>query len=224
MSYKLGKICFPKDINCLYNNGRKYSYTEERYQRIKKKLKYVKDNNLSLIYILYISSENKNCIKIGSSESYNLFLKRGGRFYTHTKNFHSDSKPILLKIIPVKNYVRTIEERLHKTLKKKYKENKIKLPYDNNEYVSFSNETYLFDKEMYYSIDYYVDKIETILVKEIDGYNRIQALAGYDSDDSFIVDEVDESDYKINVEIPNDENITSDNLKDLFMNCKNIRT
>ena len=103
MSYKLGKICFPKKNNCLYNNGRKYNYTEERYQRIKKKLKYVKNNNLSLIYVLYISNENNNCIKIGSSESHILFLKRGGRFYTHTKNFHCDSKPILLKIIPVKN-------------------------------------------------------------------------------------------------------------------------
>ena len=221
MSYKIGKICFPKDNNCLYNNGRKYNYTEERYQRIKRKLKYVKDNDLSLIYVLYISNENNNCIKIGSSESHRLFLKRGGRFYTHTKNFHSDSKPILLKILPVKNYVRTIEERLHKTLKRKYKENKIKLPYDNNEYVSFSNETYLFDKEMFNSISYYIDKIETIIDKDIDGR---EALAGYDSDDSFIVDDADESDNEINVEIQNDENITTENLKDLFMNCKNIRT
>lgn len=221
MSYKLGKICFPKDNNCLYNNGRKYNYNEERYQRIKKKLKYVKDNNLSLIYILYISNEKNNCIKIGSSESHRLFLKRGGRFYTHTKNFHCDSKPILLKIIPIKNYVRTIEERLHKTLKKKYKENKIKLPYDNNEYVSFSNETYLFDKEMFNSIGYYINKIETILDKDNDGR---EALAGYDSDDSFIVDDTDETENEIPLEIPNDENITSDNLKDLFMNCKNIRT
>jgi hypothetical protein len=181
----------------------------------------VKDNNLSLIYVLYISNENNNCIKIGSSESHRLFLKRGGRFYTHTKNFHCDSKPILLKIIPIKNYVRTIEERLHKTLKKKYKENKIKLPYDNNQYVSFSNETYLFDKEMFNSISYYIDKIETILDKDIDGR---EALAGYDSDDSFIVDDTDETDNEIKIEIPNDENITSDNLKDLFMNCKNIRT
>jgi len=227
MSYKIGKICFPKDNNCLYNNGRKYIYTEERYRRIKKKLKYVKDKNLSLIYVLYISNENNNCIKIGSSESHRLFLKRGGRFYTHTKNFHSDCKPILLKIIPVKNYVRTIEERLHKTLKKKYKENKIKLPYDNNEYVSFSNETYLFDKEMFNSIDYYINKIENILDKEIEGQDRNQALAGYDSDDSFIVDDTDDADEtnnEINIEISNDENITSNNLKDLFMNCKNIRT
>jgi hypothetical protein len=221
MSYKLGKICFPKDNNCLYNNGRKYNYTEERYQRIKRKLKYVKNNNLSLIYVLYISNENNNCIKIGSSESHRLFLKRGGRFYTHTKNFHCDSKPILLKIIPIKNYVRTIEERLHKTLKKKYKENKIKLPYDNNEYVSFSNETYLFDKEMFNSIDYYINKIETIVDKDID---RHEALAGYDSDDSFIVDDTDETNNEIPLEIPNNENITSDNLKELFMSCKNIRT
>jgi hypothetical protein len=221
MSYKLGKICFPKDINCSYKNGRKYNYSEERYQRIKKKLKYVKDNNLSLIYVLYISNENNNCIKIGSSESHRLFLKRGGRFYTHTKNFHCDSKPILLKIIPIKNYVRTIEERLHKTLKKKYTENKIKLPYDNNEYVSFSNETYLFDKEMFNSIGYYVNKIETILDKETDEH---KALSGYVSDDSFIVDDTDETDNEIPLEIPNDENITSHNLKDLFMNCKNIRT
>ena len=74
---------------------------------------------------------------------------------------------------------------------------------------------------MFNSIDYYINKIETILDKEIDGH---EALAGYDSDDSFIVDDTDETDTEIRIDIPNDENITSDNLKDLFTSCKNIRT
>jgi len=149
MSYDLDKrtIYYPKNYKMNFSCNTKVKFTKELFDLNNRILS---NKDFSLIYIIHILHKGCNYIKIGYTNSVDDFINKGGRFYTHTKNFLCDQPPILLKIFKCVNI--DVELKLHKYIKENFSSLVYKVPYMKDLHECLSNETYLFDKNLFKDI------------------------------------------------------------------------
>ena len=136
--------------------------------------------NSPIIYVIYLPMKEGNFIKIGFSKSKYDFLKASGRFNTHIKSFNCYKQPLLIKIFKVPN--KQIEIKLHNYIKEKYPFLSYKVPYFKLGKKYDSNETYFFDRNLFFDLPNIIQSIyfESINSIKIHRY-------GYVSDNGFIV-------------------------------------
>jgi hypothetical protein len=186
MSYdlKLKNISYPKDYNVNYSCGKKAIFTKNLFDNLYEKLNNI---NTSLIYVIYLPMIDGNFIKIGFANSVDDFLKRKGRFDTHTKSFNCYKPPILLKIFSIQE--KEIELKLHRYLKEKKDTLHRKVQFINlkDSSTSLSNETYLFDKDLFKDLG---NIIQSITIELNPKSINAKINSGYISDNGFISNKI----------------------------------
>jgi hypothetical protein len=186
MSYdiKLKNISYPVDCNVKYICGKKAIFTKSLFNKLYEKLNNI---NTSLIYVIYLPMKDGEFIKIGFANSVNDFLKRKGRFDTHTKSFNCYKPPILLKIFSVQE--KEIELKLHRYIKEKKEQLYHKVQFINikDSSTSLSNETYLFDKDLFDDLE---NIIQSIIIELNPKSINAKINSGYISDNGFISNKI----------------------------------
>jgi len=180
---KTCSIYYPENYKINFNNGIKAKFTKDLYELNNNNLKNILDTNSSLIYVIYLPIINSHYIKIGFANSYTDFINKGGRFDTHTKCFKCENTPILLRVFKIKEKEQEIELRLHRYIKENFQSLHYKVPFMKDGNECKSNETYLFDKDLFNDIGNIIKSIQYELNPLS---NSAKKNLGYISDKGFI--------------------------------------
>jgi len=180
---KTRNIYYPDNYKIYYHNNIKAKFTKELFDLNNNILKDINKINSSLIYVIYLPMKDNKYIKIGYANSTYEFLKKDGRFDIHTKSFNCDQPPLLLKVFKIKERQIEIELKLHRYIKETFSGLHYKVPFIKDGNECKSNETYLFDRDVFRDLGNIIQSIHMELNQVL---GKSNSNKGYIKDDGFI--------------------------------------